>query len=484
LTAAAGGAAIASVMPASAAGGISVQAWAAPAGSDSVLPFVGSIVQGPNGQEWFITYNGSNYGIGEATTGGTVTELQPSLNGTNNAYSAMVDGPDGFVWLVNNVGPDFLSAISSDGTQTAVDTAGTKNGLDITVLDGKLWVSDNLGQINQYTVTSTPSASLHQYQAYTGNPVAPDAIASTTSSDWIWFSDDTGGLHYMTSTGTPTAVAGSSVSHATHTMVQGPDGNLWAISDAANGYGNAIEQIKASDGSLMHTYSVAIPSGAELTAITVGSDGNLYFPEANATASAQGIGQLNPSTGTITNIPLPSGFALPTSNVYDQGFDIAPGPNNTVWFNAQTSGGKAAVGEVSGLGTTTTGTTATTTTSPGPGTVVFGRQAGVVHGVALLSATCNGGHGAVCAGQISLTATAVTRAHKHERKHAVLIGSATYNTSDDAFVLRVKISNTGLKLLSASPSHKLRVAARVTQTGGSPESSTLTLVGPKPKKKR
>ena len=201
--AAAGGMAVASVMPAAASSGISVHAWAAPAGNDTALPFVTSIVQGLNGQEWFLTYNGSVYGIGEATTGGTVTELTPDLVGGNQAYTSMINGPDGFVWLVNNVDPtDHLSAINSSGVQTVVDSSGTKTGLDITALDGKLWVSDNSGTINQYVVTSTPSATLTQYPA--GSAVSPDAIASTPSSDWIWYSDDAGGLHYMTANGAPT----------------------------------------------------------------------------------------------------------------------------------------------------------------------------------------------------------------------------------------------------------------------------------------
>ena len=347
------GLAAAIVVPASASGGPTVTGIAAPSGHDMLLSGPGAIVQGLNGQEWFTTYDGTHYGLAEATTAGVVSELNATLQ-SGSTYPRMANGPGSFVWAVGDNGNN-LSAIDSSGTQHVVTSTSNDDRDIVQGPDGKLYVADNSNfGVDQYTPNGTSTPGSQSFQHF--SPVTfPDAIASAGGA--LWFTDDLGNLYAMTTSGTFAGPydSGDFSGDGPGSMTAGPDGNLWIVS------GSTIYKINPSDPSAAPaTYTTGIPSGSTLTSITAGPDGNLYFPVANSTAASQGIGQITPS-GTITILPLPSGYALPSSGA---NYAIAQGPGNTIWATAQTTpGGKAAVLEVSGLTIPTTSTTSTSTTT-------------------------------------------------------------------------------------------------------------------------
>lgn len=475
----------ATAVPASASG-ISIQGFPVPSPDNGLLFAPGAIVQGLNGQEWFTTFSGMNYGIGEATTSGTVSELNPSLH-SGGQYVSMANGPDGFAWLVDD-GANNLSAINPSGGQTVVAPT-SHDDRDIALgPDGNLYVSDNgASTIDQYAVTNAPSAAVHPFPVGAG--VFPDAIASAGGK--LWFSDDRGNLYSMTTGGAVTKASSSPglVSYGAHTMVGGPGGDLWAISDSpATGYGNAVLKIDPSSGSVLATYSSGIPAGAVLTAITVGADGNLWFPEAGA-AGAQGIGQLDPTTGAITSYTLPANLSLP-SPVATEGYDIAPGPSNTVWFTAESPAGTAAVGEISGLSipTPTTPPRTPTPTPPAAGTVTIGGTENVSRtGLASVKLTCKGVTGVTCSGKLTLTRTVKQKVKRHGKTVTVTrtltVGSKSYSmTAGQSETVRVKISKSTIKALAAAKRRRLAVKATAKPTSGTSVHRSVTLIGPRPTK--
>lgn len=332
---------------ATAAATIKVKGFAVPAaeGTSAVAP--GAIAQGVNGREWFVTFNGTNELLAQATTTGTISKLGTGL-ATGSIYPTIRAVPgSSFDWLLGNGGNN-LSAISNTGHQSVLTSTSNTN-LDLVVgPDAKLYATDQAGNIDQFTISNTPSA--HLAHAYSTNSHPPGAIASAGGK--LFFSDDNGALYSMTTGGTMKTVhAGISfVSNNVHTMTGAPDGDLYAISFgfvSGSGYGHTILKINPTTGKTLATYSSGIPSTAQLTSITVGPDGALWFPEAGAGK----IGRLARATGKITSYALPSNIRIPAGvSPGVSGYGIAAGPSKTVWFTAKTLGGNAAVGEVTGLG--------------------------------------------------------------------------------------------------------------------------------------
>lgn len=322
---------------------IKVHGFAVPAavGTDAVSP--GTIARGVNGREWFVAFNGTSEVLGQASSTGTITKLG-SLAGAIYPTLKAVPGSS-FDWLLGE-GGDNLSAITKAGHQVVLTSTSNDNRDLVVGPDAKLYATDNGGGfIDQFTITNTPSA--HLAHAYPTGSVPATAIASAGGK--LFFSDDLGRLYSMTTGGTMKTVhAGSSfVSDNLHTMTGAPDGNLWAISfgsPSGSGYGHTILKISPTTGKVLHTYSFA--STVQLTSITLGPDGALWFPEANGGH----IGRLATKTGQITNYALPSTIKLPaTASPGQSGYGIAAGPSKTVWFTGKTAAGKAAVGEVTGL---------------------------------------------------------------------------------------------------------------------------------------
>jgi virginiamycin B lyase len=103
-------------------------------------------------------------------------------------------------------------------------------------------------------------------------------------------------------------------------LVAANDGNVWFTEKNASRIGRITP-----DGAIAE-FPTTTPN-AQPQAITAGSGTSLYFTMI-APGLANRIGQIDTTTGTITEFPVPSGEA----------FDIAAGPDGSIWYTAPASG--------------------------------------------------------------------------------------------------------------------------------------------------
>ncbi|MBV9766861.1 MAG: hypothetical protein JOZ48_18595, partial [Acidobacteriaceae bacterium] len=96
----------------------------------------------------------------------------------------------------------------------------------------------------------------------------------------------------------------------------GPDGAMW-FAEASVSAGNAAIGRIDRNGNVTQ-YS--LPANSQPQQLVTGPDGNLYF----TVASGNFIGQLVPTSGTITQ------FAIPTANASPTGITV--GPDGNIWF--------------------------------------------------------------------------------------------------------------------------------------------------------
>ncbi|HTW08924.1 MAG TPA: putative Ig domain-containing protein [Acidimicrobiales bacterium] len=109
-------------------------------------------------------------------------------------------------------------------------------------------------------------------------------------------------------------------------ITTGPDGNLWFTEEG----GDNIGEIDPSTGAVTE-YPVPTPA-AEPEGITVGPDGNIWFTE----EEGDNIGELDPATATPSN-PGITEYPLPNT----QGpSDITTGPDGNLWFTTGLSIGE------------------------------------------------------------------------------------------------------------------------------------------------
>lgn len=157
-----------------------------------------------------------------------------------------------------------------------------------------------------------------------------------------------------------------------HGIVTGPDGNLW-FTEAATAQ---IGKITLSpSGTPTITQPITLPNpfnqtnGSQPQAITVGSDGNLWFTE----RAMNQIGQVNPKSGQlIKEWTVPTGSAATYYDVNSDSSaglgldDIVSGPDGNLWFT-ETNDDK--IGKI-----TTSGQVTEYPLSPGahPGQIIVG----------------------------------------------------------------------------------------------------------------
>jgi hypothetical protein len=323
----------------------------------AISPAIGAGVSQPTqttGQEWFV---GGPQLFGTSVGGtGQITMADSMGTGT---FSAMVAGLDGFDWAVSN-SPNALYAVGgAQNTPTLAATPPSGTFEDMAAgPDGNLYLADNTGSIDQcvpnLTATSTsttPGTSSGPSATCTAIPFAgdpgnnnPDAIASVGGK--LWFTDNGSDLFSMTTAGTFAGpFAGHNVTPYAHTLTAGPDGDLWAIGGGASA--DEIVRIDPATGQPLQAYGTpqGLPSSVGITSITTGPDGDLWFTDYGSNA----IGQLNPSTGQISEHQLPSGDAL--LPVDAEAIVSGPSGSNTLWFGAETTGAtpQAALGVISGI---------------------------------------------------------------------------------------------------------------------------------------
>jgi streptogramin lyase len=137
-------------------------------------------------------------------------------------------------------------------------------------------------------------------------------------------------------------------------LTVGPDGNLWFPE-----YAPSLDGFYPTSAIGRITPSGAVTSfDLHPGVLMVGPEGNLWFP----LADHRGIGRITPS-GTITEFPLPSASFQPSP------YGLTVGPDGNLWFGATSVSGSAVIGRITPSGAVTEFPLPTTSGDPGPLTV-------------------------------------------------------------------------------------------------------------------
>jgi streptogramin lyase len=271
----------------------------------------------------------------------SVTIDEFGTNFSNGDPTGITVGPDGNVWFTEvQGGGDGLATITPNrtGVPTLANDFTAVTGLPVanvaTGQDGNLWftVEGTRSPIGEDEVGAmTPTGTVIGVWPLDdpSNGVPPDIALGPDGNMWVT-EDSTSQIAQVTPSGVITQFAtGECVNFDVQPLgiAAGPDGNLWYT--VANPHCDEIGRISTSGTSTMfplpHQASTVI-----FNDVTAGPDGNMWF-------AGTGIGNINPTTGTVTI----AGYQHPATS-------IAPSPcANDLWFTS----GTGSVGKVTTSGT-------------------------------------------------------------------------------------------------------------------------------------
>jgi streptogramin lyase len=323
-----------------------------------------ALLFGPDGNIWFTEQTGNK--IGRVTLDGVFTEYtipttvppDPVQNPTGSSRPTdLAVGPDGALWFGELFG-NKIGRITVDGaiTEYPLPTPNSQPGGIIAGPDGNLWITENgTNRIGRMT----PAGVITEFTISTTIPVTADNPSGSSLPRFIR---------------------------------NGPDGNLWFTEFGANKVARITPAGVITEYPVPTTVTpspaiklVGIPpkptsnvlGSSQPRGLVTGPDGDLWFGE----FAADKIGRLDPTTGTITEFPVPTDNSIP--------FGITGGPDGNLWF-AENNAGKFGV-------ITTNGFVVAEFTVPTPGvgpldlepgphsTLIFtesgGNKIGVIQGI-------------------------------------------------------------------------------------------------------
>ena len=260
---------------------------------------------------------------------GTITEFSvPAALAVTNLDVATL-GPDGNVWFSDFANPRVVK-VTPAGVVTAYPLAGAHAPYGIAVgADGNLWVCDD-GAGSYFIVNPTTgvasSFALGGMSSLKLNTKGPD------NAMWFTAFASSGGQSYVVSFsgGTFNQYVIPDVGYG---IAVGPDSRLWFTTP-----GTATIRAITTSGALS-AYPITTNPSAEPFGIVAGSDGAMWFADANP-ASA-GIGRITTS-GTITE------YATPTHGT--EIVSLTLGPDHNIWFAEIEA---ARIGKITPTGTIT-----------------------------------------------------------------------------------------------------------------------------------
>jgi len=286
------------------------------------------ITAGPDGALWFTGVPGE---VGRITTAGVVSEYAtPNFSPPSNGIATTITtGPNGNLWLTGNTA---IGRITPTGTFTSFAVPGNFNTIAglTSGPGGNLWFTEQengtttgeqpaVGEITPAGVTKLYALP----QETTLNPnlgVPTDPTVITTGPDGaLWFGEN-GAIGRITTAGmirqfplpTPTATVTD--------ITAGPDGAVWFVENGGIG--------RITTGGAITEYP--LPAGAGVGGITEGPDGDLWFTERltdpGTTNTTVAIGQITPA-GQIQTFVLPK----KVENEASVG-NITVGSDGNLWF--------------------------------------------------------------------------------------------------------------------------------------------------------
>jgi len=235
-----------------------------PAGADA-LPR--GIAVGPDQALWFTEFKSSK--IGRITTAGDITEV--ALASTALPWG-ITSGPDGNLWFTeqgtNAVGRMTLSGVVDE---FPIPTAASEPFQIARGADGNLWFAEELGKA---IGRITPGGTITEF------PVATFPSGVALGSDGNLWMPTVGGIRRVTPSGMVTSFAAG----APQAIASGLDGNLWftsgVVTDSAIG-------CLAPSGALLGLFP--LPTGSDQpTAIAAGAAGDIWFAESIRATGIEG----------------------------------------------------------------------------------------------------------------------------------------------------------------------------------------------------
>lgn len=278
-----------------------------------------SVASGPDGNVWvtgaFVSNGQQVQGLARVTPSGSATVFDSGIT----AATAVTAGPDGNVWYIGN-SSDVIGRLNpSTGSVTEYPyTTAAGAGLDIiTGPDGELWFTTTqaLGKIDPISGQVTILANV-QSPAATPCNISSSADGNVYAVGQFGGSGitGTGAILQVTPGGSMTAydytdMNGSSANDP-HGVTSGPNRDIWF---------NSFSFV-ADFSATIARYNSGYKSGAQLTCIASGSDGNLWVTDqANDTLYRVS------TSGTVTAFS--SGITTGATPV-----DIVAGPDLNLWF--------------------------------------------------------------------------------------------------------------------------------------------------------
>ncbi len=293
---------------------------------------------------------------GTYSTFGTAHSIQPSFS--------FIKAPDGTLWTTDGNTGSIVQFNPSTGTFTSHVVDPTTAGPSSIAFDsaGNVWFSDRT-QIGEYVVASgtvktysavTPLSSLPNVNTIiagpngtmwfydsgennavsNGHPTWFGSINTTTGAiqdyptgnnalevpmamvlapdNSIWFGDSYHASvgHINTSTGAITETALGTPNTPQQAPMQFavmPDGKIWMACYGTSSGTSALATIDTKNNNAIAYYTQGLTSGGFMWAMTLGSDGNLWFAQDPAfgfiRTSQMLIGVVNPQTGAIYEYP-------------------------------------------------------------------------------------------------------------------------------------------------------------------------------------
>lgn len=238
------------------------------------IPFSPSIVRGPDGNLWYMA---AGKLVRMNTSGQVVGIITPPADMAQ--LGSITVGPDGTVWLANYIpahqgSSDKIAQVTPTGQFTEYALPSENPALMIAGSDGNLWLPvDAFSAIGRLT-TEGAAAIITRFPTTTDGQVT----GLTAGPDGnLWFIDYGGGhVGRMTPAGDVTlfTVAANPQDGTTGpTIGVGPDGNVWFSYEPG-----MIGRITPSGVVTKFT----LPHSGQISAITAGSDGGVWFLQARA----------------------------------------------------------------------------------------------------------------------------------------------------------------------------------------------------------
>ncbi len=276
----------------------------------SVNAATGGIVAGPDGNLWFTESATNAIGMINPTTHAVSSFATPTAS--SDPWGITV-GADGNLWFTEQ-GANKVGMINpATHVMSEFDTPTTNSGPRAITAgpDGNLWFTE----IHSYKIgVINPTTHAMSEFALTNSAVVMGDGITAGSDGNIWFCDQ-GWQEVGMISPTTHAISFFGVGKSAWGIASGPDGNLWFTGNGFNGTPRGIGTINPTTHAVSSYTTVPIPRG-----ITTGSDNNLWFLEPN---NGQ-IGRIAPTTGTITEYPIPS--------VSTTGDSLTTGPDGNLWF--------------------------------------------------------------------------------------------------------------------------------------------------------